>query len=156
MAIDRFSLDAGILFYAIDRSAGEKHRMASQLVARALDGDCILSLQAVTEFMAAVTQKGKMPSNEAAQIVRDWISIFPVVSPTAADLDAALALVTAGRAALAEAMLVACLQAHECHLLLSEDFAGKSKLGQVEIVNPFARPAPKSLAFLLEEAGSDE
>jgi predicted nucleic acid-binding protein len=156
MAADRFSLDAGILFYAVDRAAGEKHRIAVQLVTRALDGDCILSLQAVTEFFAAVTRREKIPLSDAAQLVRDWISIFPVVSPTATNLDAALALVTAGRAELAEATQIACLEANECHLLLSEDFDGKAHLGQVEIVNPFARPLPKPLSFLLTEAGDDD
>jgi predicted nucleic acid-binding protein len=156
MTADRFSLDAGILFYAVDRSAGEKHRIAAQLVTKALDGDCILSLQAATEFFAAVTRKDKMSAAEAAQVVRDWISVFPVVSPSAANLDAALAHVTAGRAELAEATQIACLEANECHLLLSEDFQGKARLGQVEIVNPFARALPKPLAFLLAEAGDDD
>jgi predicted nucleic acid-binding protein len=156
MTADRFSLDAGILFYAVDRTAGEKHRIAAQLATKALDGDCILSLQAVTEFFGAVTRKGKMPLGDAAQALRDWISIFPVVSPTAANLDAALALVTAGRAELAGATQIACLEANECHFLLSEDFGGKARLGQVEIVNPFTRALPKPLAFLLTEVGDDE
>ena len=156
MAADRFSLDAGILFCAIDRAAGEKHRIAARLVTKALDGDCILSLQAVTEFFAAVTRKEKMPVSDAAQLVRDWISIFPVVSPTAATLDAALALVTAGRAELAQATQVACLEANECHLLLSEDFDGKARVGQVEIVNPFTRDLPAPLAFLLAEPSDDD
>jgi predicted nucleic acid-binding protein len=156
MAADRFSIDAGILFYAVDRSAGEKHRIASQLVTKALDGDCVLSLQAVTEFFTAVTRKGKTPLSDVAQIVRDWISIFPVISPTAAHLDAALALVTAGRAELAQATQIACLEAHECHFLLSEDFGGKARMGHVEIVNPFVHSLPKSLTFLLEEANDDK
>jgi predicted nucleic acid-binding protein len=156
MTADRFSLDASILFYAVDRSAGEKHRIAAQIVTKALDGDCILSLQAVSEFFVAVTRKEKMPLGDAAQALRDWISIFPVVSPTAANLDAALALVTSGRAALAEATQIACLEANECHLLLSEDFDGKARLGQVAIVNPFARALPKPLTFLLAEAGDDD
>lgn len=156
MAADRFSLDAGILFCAIDRAAGEKHRIAAQLVTKALDGDCILSLQAVTEFFAAVARKEKMPLGDAAQLVRDWISIFPVVSPTATTLDAALALVTAGRAELAQATQIACLEANECHLLLSEDFDGKARLGQVEIVNPFTRGLPAPLAFLLAEPNDDD
>ena len=156
MAADRFSLDAGILFCAVDRAAGERHRIATQLVTRALDGDCILSLQAVTEFFAAVTRKEKMLLSDAAQLVRDWISIFPVVSPTATNLDAALVLVTAGRAELAQATQIACLEANECCVLLSEDFDGKARIGQVEIVNPFARSLPAPLAFLLAEANDDD
>lgn len=156
MAVDRFSLDAGILVYAVDRAAGEKHRIAAQLVTRALDGDCVLSLQAVTEFFAAVTRKDKMPLSDAAPLVRDWISIFPVVSPTATNLDAALALVTAGRADLAQATQIACLEANDCYLLLSEDFDGKARIGQVEIVNPFARSLPGPLAFLLAETNDDD
>ncbi len=156
MGVDRFSLDAGILVQAVDRAGGEKHRIATQLVTKALDGDCILSLQAVTEFFATVTRGEKMSLSDAAQLVRDWISIFPVVSPTAANLDAALALVTAGRAELAQATQIACLEANECYLLLSEDFDSKARLGQVVIVNPFARDLPEPLAFLLAEPSDDD
>ena len=63
---------------------------------------------------------------------------------------------TAVRAELAQAAQIACLEANECYVLLSEDFDGKARIGQVEIVNPFARSLPAPLAFLLAEANDDD
>ncbi len=41
MSVDRISLDANILFYAIDVDAGERHERAKEIVTRsARDFDC--------------------------------------------------------------------------------------------------------------------
>ena len=44
------------------------------------DADCVLTLQALAEFFHAVTRKGKMPAEEAAALVHDWMELFPVAA----------------------------------------------------------------------------
>jgi len=151
MKSERFSLDANILFYAVDRASGQKHAIATRIAARSLDADCILTLQALTEFFAAITRKKKMSASEAAHLVRNWMSIYPVVPPTEGTLNAALQLVTTGRASIWDATLIACLQANDCHYLLSEDMRTGSRLGEVEIVNPFTGSLPRALEHLLSD-----
>ena len=73
MSVDRISLDANILFYAIDVDAGERHEQAKEIVTRsARDFDCILALQSLAEFFASTTRKGKLTPAEAAEQVEDW------------------------------------------------------------------------------------
>ena len=151
MTSERFSLDANILFYAVDRAAGHKHAVATRLAARSLDADCILTLQALTEFFAAITRKKRMSAADAARLVRSWMSIYPVVPPTEGTLNAALELVTTGRASIWDATLIACLQANDCRYLLSEDMQTGSRLGEVEIVNPFTGSLPRALEHLLSD-----
>jgi predicted nucleic acid-binding protein len=40
---DRFSLDTNLLVYAIDSAAGLRHRLAVQIVERAVELDCWLT-----------------------------------------------------------------------------------------------------------------
>jgi predicted nucleic acid-binding protein len=76
----RLTLDTDILFYAMDRDAGERHRLAMEIVDRVLVFDCVLTLQSLCEFYPAVTGKGKMPSKEAEAQINDWMQLFPVVT----------------------------------------------------------------------------
>ncbi len=73
----RLTLDTNILFYAMDRDAEERHKLAMKIVDRASVFDCGLILQSLCEFYAAVTGKGKMPSNEAEDEINDRIQLFP-------------------------------------------------------------------------------
>jgi predicted nucleic acid-binding protein len=78
----RFSLDTNILVYAMDRDAGKRHALAGEIVDRAIDSDCVLTLQSLGEFYAAVTGKGKMDRKEAEAQINDWMELFPVASAT--------------------------------------------------------------------------
>ncbi len=86
----RLTLDTNILVYAMDRDAGARHDLALEIVDRAVASDCVLTLQSLCEFYAAVTGKGKMPHREAEAQVRDWLELFPVVSATPKSLTKAL------------------------------------------------------------------
>ena len=80
MTAERWSLDTNILVYAVDRDAGEKHRIAVELLDALTEQDCVLSLQALAEFFHVVTRKGHVPTVEAAGIVNDWSILFPVIA----------------------------------------------------------------------------
>jgi len=80
MSAERFTLDTNLLVYAIDRDAGERHQQAIAIVDRAVEQDCVLTLQVLAELFHAVTRKGKMPIAEASEQVSDWQIMFPVVA----------------------------------------------------------------------------
>jgi predicted nucleic acid-binding protein len=138
MSAERFSLDTNILVYALDSLAQEKHVLASGILDRAVECDCFLTLQALSEFFAAVTRKGIVPRSEAARQVEDWLLLFPTLAPTPAAMRAALTHTTTGRASYRDALLVATAAEGGCTALLSEDLADGSRLGPVLIVNPFS------------------
>jgi predicted nucleic acid-binding protein len=50
MSVERISLDANVLFYAVDADAGERHVKAREIVRLAASHDCILTLQTLGEF----------------------------------------------------------------------------------------------------------
>src|SRR2546425_6401956 len=82
-ASSRFTLDTNLLVYAVDRRAGARHEAAAEIIPRAAGLDCILTLQAISEFFAVVSRKGTMPRDEAAAQAADWLSIFQCAAGSA-------------------------------------------------------------------------
>lgn len=149
MSAERFSLDTNVLVYALDTAAGNKHALAAEVVDRAVERDCHLTLQALSEFYAAVTRKGIVPKAEAARQVEDWLLLFPTLAPTPTAVRTALAHAIAGRASYWDALLVATAGEGGCAIVLSEDMADGGRLGAVGIINPFAGRAIAELAARL-------
>lgn len=141
MSAERFSLDTNILVYALDAEAGQKHALAARIVDRAVEEDCALTLQALSEFYVAVTRKGIMPRTDAARQVEDWLLLFPILAPTAEAVRSALEHAGAGRASYWDALLVETAGGGGCKSVLSEDMAGGRQLGSIRIVNPFTAEA---------------
>jgi len=137
MSAEPFSLDTNILVYALDGAAGPRHALAAGILDRAVDCDCRLTLQSLSEFYVVVTRKGVVPKAEAAAQVEDWLQLFPTLAPTPAAVRAALAHASAGRAGYWDALLVATAGEGGCGTVLSEDMANGARLGSVTVVNPF-------------------
>src|SRR6267143_675295 len=106
-ASERFTLDTNLLVYSVDGSAGNRHRVALEIVDRAADFDCWLTLQALSEFYTAVSRKRIMRAADAAAQVIDWITSFPCVAPSLAAVRSGLSDSLAGRASYWDALLVA-------------------------------------------------
>lgn len=142
MSAERISLDTNILVYAVDRDAGARHERAAELVDRAVDRDCVLTLQALCEFFSAVTRKGKMPVAEAAAQVNDWQLLFPTVLAKASALPQAVAAVTEHKLSFWDALLWATVREAGVSLLLTEDLQHGRELGGVRFFNPFLGDPP--------------
>ncbi len=138
MSAERISLDTNILVYAVDRDAGGRHARAAAVVDEAVDLDCVLTLQALSEFFAVVTRKGKMPVGDAAAQVEDWQMLFPTVAAKPTALKHAIAAVTEQSLSFWDAMLWATAREAGVTVLLSEDFQHGRELGGVRFRNPFA------------------
>lgn len=149
----RFTLDADVLFYHVDGSAGERHERAMQIVERAAVSDCWLTLQAVSEFYAAVTRKCVVTPARAAAVATDWLEAFPTIAPSTNAVRRALATASAARAGYWDALLVATAAEAGCTAILTEDLASGSAVQGVKILNPFAGDelAPAVRALLAVE-----
>ncbi len=115
---------------------------ALEIVDRAVAFDCVLTLQALCEFYAAVTGKRKMPKEEAEAQIHDWLELFPVVAATSKSLTNALKATKGHSLSFWDAMLWAVANEAGVTVLLSEDFQHIRVLEGIEFCNPFALNDP--------------
>ena len=147
MSDRRFTLDTNILFYAMDKEAGSRHKLAMEIVDRASVSDCVVILQSLCEFFSAVTGKGKMPPEEAEEQIKDWMELFPVVSASSKSLIRALKAVKEHKLSFWDAMLWAVAREAGVTLLLSEDFQHDRVLDGTKFCNPFLLDKPLDEIF---------
>jgi len=148
----RVTLDTNILFYAMDRDAGKRHTLAMEIVDRATVSDCVLILQSLCEFYAAITGKGKMPSREAEAQINDWMHLFSIVPATPKSLIKALKGVREHALSFWDAMLWAVAREAGVSLFLSEDFQHDRVLEGIRFCNPFKLDNPLEYIFGHEES----
>ena len=145
----RFTLDTNILVYALDRSAGERHRIAVDVTHRARGRDCVLTLQSLAELFRVLTgPKMRVAPATAANIVQQWRDILPIVAADETCLVDAMDAVGSHGWSFWDAMIWATAKRNGCRLLISEDGQVGRTLGGVTLVNPFAA----SSDALLEDA----
>jgi len=143
------TLDANILVYAIDLDAGKRHQQAIEIIERVRFFDCVLTLQALSEFFAVAIRKQKMPIEEAIAQINDWQEIFPTVSATPSSLSKAVKAVQNHNLSFWDAMLWAAAHDANVTLLLSEDFQNGRILEGVKFLNPFLL---KDITDIFEQA----
>jgi predicted nucleic acid-binding protein len=139
MSVDsvRLTLDSNILVYSVDKRAGARYQLAMQIIAVAARADCLLTLQAVSEFFVVVTRKQLLARDRAADLIRHWLDVFPQALASAGSVRTALSDAAVGRAAYWDALLVATAAEAGCRMVLTEDMQHGSTLHGVEIHNPF-------------------
>jgi predicted nucleic acid-binding protein len=141
--VAREFVDANILVYALDASAGAKQIAARQLLERFwASGHGCLSVQVLQEFFVTVTRKVPQPlsADEAAARVREFAA-WRVFTPTAEDVLAAIALHQKAQLNFWDAMAVQAAAELGCELLWTEDLNDGQFLRGVRIRNPFAQKA---------------
>ncbi len=138
----RFTFDTNILVYAVDSDAGERHRIALDLVRRARGLDCMITLQALAELFRTLTARHDIAPVRAAEIVQGWRDAMPVVAADEMCLADAMDTVAAHSWSFWDAMMWATAKRAGCRVLISEDGQNGRTLGGVTILNPFAAPSP--------------
>jgi predicted nucleic acid-binding protein len=132
-------LDTNILVYAYDRSAGQKHSLAVELVQACWENEngC-LSIQALQEFYVTVTRKINMPLDHqtARQILAD-LAQWRLHAPKTSDLLQAIDLQRDYQLSFWDAQIVQSAASLGCRQLLSEDLNHGQAYGEVKVINPF-------------------
>ncbi len=131
-------VDANVLVYAFDASAGGKKARAEALVTRLWEsGTGCLSVQVLQEFFVTVTKKVPRPltPDTAAERIREF-STWPVFAPAAHDVLAAIALQQQAGLSFWDAMIVHAAAAAGCEILWSEDLHDGQKIRGLQIRNP--------------------
>lgn len=136
-------VDANVVVYAFDSSAGAKQAIARTLLERLWEnGAGCLSVQVLQEFFVTVTRKVAQPLSveEAADRVRE-LSAWRVFAPAAGDVLAAIELHKDAQISFWDAMIVLAAAESGCDVLWTEDLQNASVLRGVQIRDPFAPPA---------------
>jgi predicted nucleic acid-binding protein len=132
-------VDANVLVYAFDSSAGRKREPARALLERLWESNTgCLSVQVLQEFFVTVTKKvaKPLPVEDAAARIREFAA-WRVFAPTADDVLAAIGLHTQARIAFWDAMIVLAASESGCDVLWTEDLTDGQTLRGVQIRNPF-------------------
>ena len=136
----RVFVDAHVLVYAFDSSAGRKQHVARQLLERLWESStgCI-SIQVLQEFFVTVTRKvaKPLPLEDATARVREFTT-WKVFTPSADDVLAAIGLHAQARIGFWDAMIVLAAAESGCDVLWTEDLSDGQLLRGVRIRDPFA------------------
>lgn len=143
MPVERFCLDANVLFYSMDSAATGRQEVAARVIDQAAQHhDCIIPFQALTEFFAATVRKGKLASEEAAQQIRDWQILFPTAYPRTGILPKALDVLQRHQLSFWDSLIWAVARDAGVTVLLTEDHQDGRELGGVVFRNPFSGEDP--------------
>jgi predicted nucleic acid-binding protein len=132
-------VDTNILVYAHDSSAGEKGRIARELVLRLWTrGTGCLSVQVMQELYVTLTRKVAHPlsSDRAEEILRD-LSYWRLHAPNALDVLSAIDLQRRYQLSFWDAMVITSAGVMGCDTLWSEDFNPEERYNGVRVKNPF-------------------
>jgi predicted nucleic acid-binding protein len=132
-------VDANVLVYAFDSSAGQKQQGAQALLERLWESNtgCV-SVQVLQEFFVTVTKKVAKPLTvEEATLRTRELSAWRVFAPRADDVLAAIGLHTQAKIAFWDAMVVLAAAESGCDVLWTEDLSDGQTLRGVRIRNPF-------------------
>mgnify|MGYP005809420547 CR=1 FL=1 len=133
-------VDANLLVYAFDASAGAKQVAAARLLERLWDsGKGCLSVQVLQEFFVTITRKVAQPLSidDAAERVREFAT-WKVFAPTADDVLAAITLQKQAGLNFWDAMVVEAAAQSGCDVLWTEDLNDGQLMRGVRIRNPFS------------------
>jgi predicted nucleic acid-binding protein len=132
-------VDANVLVYAFDSSAGRKQQAARALLERLWESNsgCV-SIQVLQEFFVTVTKKvaRPLPVADAKARVREFAA-WRVFAPTPDDLLAAIDLHAEAKIGFWDAMIVLAAAESGCDVLWTEDLSDGQLLRGVRIRNPF-------------------
>jgi predicted nucleic acid-binding protein len=133
-------VDANVLVYAFDASAGKKKAVAEQLLGRLWEsGAGCLSVQVIQEFFVSVTRKvaRPLPLDEAADRVREFAA-WKVFAPTVLDVLGAIAIQKQSKLNFRDAMVLHAATESGCHVLWTEDLNHGQVIRGVRVRDPFA------------------
>ena len=133
----RTFVDTNVLVYAQDAADPKKQQRARDVLRLHAD-ELVLSAQVLSEFYVVVTRRLAKPMDpkDAAAAV-DHLSEHAVVSIDEHVVRDGIALSRAAQLSFWDGLIVAAARSGGCEVILTEDLAAGSTIGEVRIQNPF-------------------
>lgn len=132
-------VDTNVFVYAHDTSAGEKRRVAAELVTRlANEQRGLVSVQVLMELYVSMTRKlGRPLSPElAAEIVVD-LSTWATFAPVASDIIEAIRIGRRYQISFWDALIIHAAKSQDASVIWSEDLNEGQHYEGVPVRNPF-------------------
>ena len=131
-------VDTNILIYAHDLDAGEKHRLAKEVIADLWhSGMGVLSTQVLNEFYVNITRKIPSPLNPAlARSVIEPYLTWPIIAPDPASVLQASEIQQRYQLSYWDALIVHAAAISGASVLYSEDFNSGQLIEGVRVINP--------------------
>jgi predicted nucleic acid-binding protein len=131
-------VDTNILVYAHDRSAGEKHHKARELLSELWhDRTAAISTQVLQELYVNIRRKAGQPlsTEEARSLIADYLRWDVMVNTGESILDA-MEIESRYEISFWDALIVHAASAAGAEVLYSEDLTDGQSYGSVRVVNP--------------------
>jgi predicted nucleic acid-binding protein len=132
-------VDTNVLVYAHDRSGGEKHRVALELLSQLWEArTAALSTQVLQELYVNLRKKAghPLPPEEVRLLIADYLR-WEVIVNTGDSLLEAIEIESRYGIAFWDALIVQAANASGADVLYSEDLGDGQSYGTVRVVNPF-------------------
>jgi predicted nucleic acid-binding protein len=131
-------LDTNILVYALDVSEPDRHRVAADLVAKAVAGEFVISTQVLAEFAATLLQKfSRHYTAEDVIAILESVDPIPLIQPDGDMVRRAIEAYSAYGIHFYDGMIVAAAERAGCEKIWSEDLNPQHKYFGVTVANPF-------------------
>lgn len=132
-------VDTNVLLYPFDPTDRQKQRQARRVLAaaRRQREQVLLSVQCLTEFYRAATNRLAMDRSLAARRVGNLARLYRVVDLTPAVVIEACRLASERNIAIWDALIWAVARQHDIPYILTEDDGHGPTIEGVEYVNPF-------------------
>jgi predicted nucleic acid-binding protein len=136
----KFFVDTNVLFYAHDRTSGDKHARAQRLVQELWEsGGGIVSTQVLQEFCVNVRRANRaLPLADLRELIENY-SRWQIVTNGVASVLGALELQERYQLSFWDALIVQAAQTAGAGVLYSEDLNDQQMYGSVRAVNPFRK-----------------
>lgn len=129
-------VDTNVFIYAHDHSAGRKHAVAADLLARLWEQHSgAVSIQVLVEFYAATIKRG-LKVRDAEAVISD-LETWTLHRPDHADVIRAIELLRRYKISWWDALVINSANELGCAVLWTEDLNHGQRYGGVTVRNPF-------------------
>lgn len=132
------TLDTNVLVYAFDQREAVKRPLAKAVLETMRERQMPLALQVCGEFYNVLTRKFDKAPRDAAELAKGLMVSYLLFANSPATESRALDLASSGRFSFWDANSLTAAEAAGCDVLFSEDMADGTRVGDLEVVNPFA------------------
>jgi predicted nucleic acid-binding protein len=136
---DKAFLDTNIIVYGHDRSSGEKHTVAKEIMDYLWESrKGVISVQVLQEFFVCVTKKIVNPLPiKNARIILEYLSSWDVVVNDKYITLKAIDLQEKFRFSFWDSLIIQAAIQSQARILLSEDLPNGQAVDTLKIINPF-------------------
>jgi predicted nucleic acid-binding protein len=138
---DKAFLDTNIIVYAHDRSSGEKHKTAKEIMEYLWQSKKgVISVQVLQEFFVCVTKKIAKPLLlRNARMILEYLSSWDVVVNDKYITLKAIDLQEKYRFSFWDSLIIQAANQSQAGILFSEDLPDGQVVAGLKIINPFTK-----------------